>query len=223
MTTEVGIVFDNDGLLLDTEPCWTRAQEKVFERYGRVFDLEAKQALVGTAPETATRVLERLLELPGLGAQASAEMYDLAVEEIAAGAEPRPGALQLLEALRGRWPLGIASNAPRRHLLTGLQRVGVKEAFDVVIGSRGRRGPEAGARPLSSRLRAARHRPGALGRARGLAAGRRRRARRGCWCSASRRSPASSWRPITSSTRSPIRSVLPAIEKALADHGSDGG
>jgi HAD superfamily hydrolase (TIGR01509 family) len=131
MSAEVGIVFDNDGLLLDTEPCWTRAQEQVFARHGRVFDLDAKQALVGTAPETATRVLERLL--PGNGAQASAEMYDLAVDEIAAGAEPRPGALELVQALRGRWPLGIASNAPRRHLLTGLGRVGVKDAFDVVI------------------------------------------------------------------------------------------
>ena len=131
MSAKVGIVFDNDGLLLDTEPCWTRAQEQVFARHGRVFDLDAKQALVGTAPETATRVLERLL--PGNGAQASAEMYDLAVDEIAAGAEPRPGALELVQALRGRWPLGIASNAPRRHLLTGLGRVGVKDAFDVVI------------------------------------------------------------------------------------------
>ena len=131
MSTEVGIVFDNDGLLLDTEPCWTRAQEKVFERYGSTFDLEAKQALVGTSPETATVVLERLL--PGNGAEASAEMYDLAVDEIAAGAEPRPGALELVQVLRGRWPLGIASNAPRRHLLMGLERVGVKEAFDVLI------------------------------------------------------------------------------------------
>jgi HAD superfamily hydrolase (TIGR01509 family) len=126
-----GIVFDNDGLLLDTEPCWTRAQEEVFERRGRVFDLEAKQALVGTAPATATQVLERLI--PGQGEEVSAEMYDLAVEEIAAGAEPRPGALELLESLRGRWPLAIASNAPRRHLLTGLERVGVKEAFEVLI------------------------------------------------------------------------------------------
>jgi HAD superfamily hydrolase (TIGR01509 family) len=134
VSAEVGIVFDNDGLLLDTEPCWTRAQEQVFERRGRVFDLEAKQALVGTAPMTASRVLERILELPGRGEEVSAEMYDIAVEEIAAGAEPRPGALQLLESLRGRWPLAIASNAPRRHLLTGLQRVGVHEAFDVVIG-----------------------------------------------------------------------------------------
>jgi HAD superfamily hydrolase (TIGR01509 family) len=126
-----GIVFDNDGLLLDTEPCWTRAQEQVFDRHGRVFDLEAKQALVGTAPETATLVLERLI--PGRGEEASAEMYDLAVEEIAAGAEPRPGALELLESLRGRWPLAIASNAPRRHLLTGLMRVGVDDAFAALV------------------------------------------------------------------------------------------
>jgi beta-phosphoglucomutase-like phosphatase (HAD superfamily) len=30
-------------LLLDTEPCWTRAQQAVFARRGRVFDLAAKQ------------------------------------------------------------------------------------------------------------------------------------------------------------------------------------
>jgi HAD superfamily hydrolase (TIGR01509 family) len=127
-----GIVFDNDGLLLDTEPCWTRAQEKVFERHGRTFDLKAKQALVGTAPMTAPRVLERLL--PGRGEEASAEMYDLALGEIAAGAEARPGAVELLERVRGRWPLAVASNAPRRHLLTGLTRVGLVDVFDVKLG-----------------------------------------------------------------------------------------
>jgi HAD superfamily hydrolase (TIGR01509 family) len=132
MRIAAGIVFDNDGLLLDTEPCWTRAQEKVFERHGRIFDLEAKRALVGTAPMTAPRVLERLL--PGRGAEASAEMYDLAVEEIAAGAEPRPGAVELLGRLRGRWPLAVASNAPRKHLLTGLGRVGLVDVFDVKLG-----------------------------------------------------------------------------------------
>ncbi len=129
-----GIVFDNDGLFLDTEPCWTRAQEAVFERRGRAFDLEAKRALVGTSPVTATVVLERILEPAGQGAEASAEMYDLAVDEIAAGAEARPGAVELLDALRGRWPIAIASNAPRRHLLTGLTRVGVDRRFDVTLG-----------------------------------------------------------------------------------------
>jgi HAD superfamily hydrolase (TIGR01509 family) len=129
-----GIVFDNDGLLLDTEPCWTRAEAAVFERHGHEFDLEAKRALVGTAPETAARVLERLLDLPGRGEELSAELYALALEEIAAGAEPRPGAVKLLGALDGRWPVAVASNSPRSHLLAGLTRTALTDRFDVVLG-----------------------------------------------------------------------------------------
>ena len=134
MARRAGIVFDNDGLLLDTEPCWTRAETAVFERHGHVFDVEAKRALVGTAPETAARVLERLLDLPGRGEQLSAELYALALEEIAAGAEPRPGAVELLHALDGRWPVAVASNSPRSHLLAGLKRSGLEDDFDVVLG-----------------------------------------------------------------------------------------
>jgi HAD superfamily hydrolase (TIGR01509 family) len=128
-----GIVFDNDGLLLDTEPCWTRAQTEVFARHGQTFDLDAKQALVGTAPETAAAVLERLLDAPGRGHELSEEMYDLALEAIAEGATPRPGAVDLVEHLRAQVPLAVASNAPRRHLLAGLRRVGLEEAFPVKV------------------------------------------------------------------------------------------
>ena len=134
MAPRTGIVFDNDGLLLDTEPCWTRAEVAVFERHGHEFDLEAKRALVGTAPETAARVLERLLELPGRGGELSAELYALALEEIAASAAPRPGAVELLDALDGRWPVAVASNSPRSHLLAGLNRTGLADRFDAVLG-----------------------------------------------------------------------------------------
>ncbi|HZR92698.1 MAG TPA: HAD family phosphatase [Gaiellaceae bacterium] len=129
-----GVVFDNDGLLLDTEPCWTRAQVEVFRRRGRSFGLEEKRALVGTAPATAARVLERLLGAPGEGQALSDELFELALAEIAAGAEPRPGAVRLVERLRSLTPLAVASNAPRRHLLAGLERTGLAGAFDVLLG-----------------------------------------------------------------------------------------
>jgi HAD superfamily hydrolase (TIGR01509 family) len=129
------VVFDNDGLLLDTEPCWTRAQRKVFESHGRVFDLAAKQALVGTAPQTAAPLLEQLLDLPGQGDLLTTQMYDLAFAEISGGAVPRPGALELVSRLRiSTVPIAVASNAPRRHLLAGLRRVGLVGSFPVVLG-----------------------------------------------------------------------------------------
>jgi beta-phosphoglucomutase-like phosphatase (HAD superfamily) len=48
-----GVAFDNDGLLLDTEPCWTRAQRAVFERRGRAFDLARAVALEDSPPGVA--------------------------------------------------------------------------------------------------------------------------------------------------------------------------
>ena len=129
-----GVVFDNDGLLLDTEPCWTRAQQALFARRGRVFDLAAKQALVGTAPVTAAAVLERLLDAPGRGHELAEEMYTAALDEIARGATPRPHALELVREARGVVPLAVASNAPRSHLLAGLRRTGLTEMFDAVLG-----------------------------------------------------------------------------------------
>lgn len=135
MTAPSAVVFDNDGLLLDTEPCWTAAQEAVFRSHGRTFDLAAKRALVGTSPRTAAPLLEALLASPGAGRQLSDEMYALALTEISEGASPRAGATELVAKLRSaRIPLAVASNAPRRHLLAGLRRVGLERAFGVVLG-----------------------------------------------------------------------------------------
>jgi HAD superfamily hydrolase (TIGR01509 family) len=106
----------------------------VFARRGRTFDLAAKQALVGTAPETAAAVLERLLDAPGDGRKLSEEMYALALEEIARRATARPHALELVREVRGVLPTAVASNAPRSHLLAGLRRVGLEDAFDAVLG-----------------------------------------------------------------------------------------
>jgi HAD superfamily hydrolase (TIGR01509 family) len=130
------IVFDNDGLLLDTEPCWTAAEQALFRANGREFDLAAKHALVGTSPLTAAPILAQLLgQQPDAGERLSADLYVMALDEISVGAEPRPGALALVAQLRAaRLPIAVASNSPRAHLLAGLNRVGLADAFDVVLG-----------------------------------------------------------------------------------------
>jgi HAD superfamily hydrolase (TIGR01509 family) len=129
------VVFDNDGLLLDTEPCWTAAQESLFADNGRIFDPAAKRAIIGTSPVTVAPILARLLGQPHSGPALSADMYARALVEISAGAAPRPGALELVARLRAAgMPLAVASNAPRSHLLAGLRRVGIEQEFDVIVG-----------------------------------------------------------------------------------------
>ena len=129
------VVFDNDGLLLDTEPCWTAAQESLFADHGRAFDLAAKRAVIGTSPATVAPILARLLGQPHSGPELSADMYARALVEISAGATPMPGALELVARVRAAgMPVAVASNAPRSHLLAGLRRVGIEQEFDVILG-----------------------------------------------------------------------------------------
>jgi HAD superfamily hydrolase (TIGR01509 family) len=128
----VAALFDNDGLTLDTEPAWTRAETALFARYGQAFTMDHKRALLGTAPIESARKLERMLGQPG--PVLSDELYELAVEEVRVGVTPMPGAVALLAALKDAGvAVGLVSNARRRFVETGLRAAGMYDTFAVIV------------------------------------------------------------------------------------------
>ena len=129
------VIFDNDGLLLDTEEAWTRAERDLFGRYGRSFTSEHKRDLLGNSKHVAAAKLEAMLDRPGEGMRLMAELDELVMEEALAGVAVRPGALELLSALRGAgMPLGLASNSPRVFVDRVLTVAGIApERFDTVV------------------------------------------------------------------------------------------
>ncbi len=130
------VVFDNDGLLLDTESVWTRAEQDLFEAHGREFTPADKQELVGTSAEIAAGILERRLGAPGRGAELIEELNVLVVAELEHGVEAMVGARDLLEALRGRGtPIGLVSNSPLVFVERSLQLAGFEAHFDVVLSA----------------------------------------------------------------------------------------
>ena len=104
------VVFDNDGLLLDTESVWTRAEADLFARRGLELTPADKRELVGTSAAIASRLLERRLEEPGRAEALIEELNALVVAELEHGVETMLGARELLElaerALRRRRVLG---------------------------------------------------------------------------------------------------------------------
>jgi HAD superfamily hydrolase (TIGR01509 family) len=107
------VVFDCDGLLVDSETLWTRAETELFRRHGRRFTLDDKKALLGTGWLAGGRVLERLLDRPGDAEELSLALLELVTEEVGRGVESLPGGLELVRELQGRVPIGVASNSPR--------------------------------------------------------------------------------------------------------------
>jgi HAD superfamily hydrolase (TIGR01509 family) len=129
------VVFDNDGLLLDTEEAWTRAETALFERHGRTFTGEHKRELIGTSPSVSAAKLAVMLDMPSRGRALMEELHAQVMEETLAGVPPRPGALELLDAIRAAgMPVGVASNSAREFVEHVLSVAGLVDGhFDVVV------------------------------------------------------------------------------------------
>jgi HAD superfamily hydrolase (TIGR01509 family) len=127
------VVFDLDGVLLESEIAWTRAETDLFARYGQPYGDVEKRLLIGGSLADTGRTLERLLGGVRTADQLVEELVELAAVEFARGVTPMPGAVELIDELRGRRPIAVASNSLRRMVDLALDGAGLDGVFDAVI------------------------------------------------------------------------------------------
>jgi HAD superfamily hydrolase (TIGR01509 family) len=130
------VVFDMDGLLLDTELLWHKAETELFARHGAEFTWDDKMAVIGTSFAFTSDYFADRLGLPRQeGPGLVEEMADLMREHLRSQVDGRPGAVELVERLRGRTRLGLASNTPRSLVDTALSTARISDAFDAIVTS----------------------------------------------------------------------------------------
>ena len=132
-TNFAAVVFDCDGVLLDTEVHWTAAEEELFARYDKIFDPDVKREMLGTSFEASAMILERILEQPGRAAELSSELVEIVTESMSVEAKPLPGVADLIEELTGHLPIAVASNSHRSLLTAALDAAGLLGMFDAVV------------------------------------------------------------------------------------------
>lgn len=136
------VLFDNDGLLLDTEAVWSRAEQKLFQLRGMEFTIDHKRSLVGSSAKIAGQKLARFLDAPGSEVALMDELNDLVLAELEGGVDAMVGARELVELLRmAGVPIALVSNSPRRFIERSHEVAGTGMPFDAVIS--GHEVPEA--------------------------------------------------------------------------------
>ncbi len=132
------VVFDMDGLLLDTETLWHEAEVELFARHGDEFTWEDKLAVIGTNREITGRYFaQRLGGTPERGLELVDEMIELMHARVKQAVDARPGAVELVTKLR-ELPdvrLGLASNSPRHLVDSALASAHLIDAFDAIVTS----------------------------------------------------------------------------------------
>jgi HAD superfamily hydrolase (TIGR01509 family) len=132
------VIFDMDGLLLDTETLWHAAEVELFRRHGGVFTWDDKMAVIGTSFAFTARYFADRLGVPRSAGDALVqEMIDLMHDLVLRQVDARPGAVELVERLRATSGvrLGLASNSPRFLVDDALATAGLSDAFEAIVTS----------------------------------------------------------------------------------------
>jgi HAD superfamily hydrolase (TIGR01509 family) len=129
------VVFDCDGLLVDTETCWAVAESEIFARVGLSFGPEQKAPLIGKSVADEAREVARAIGADHTAHDIEIELLELASPAIGAGARAMPGALSIVERIGRVVPIAVASNSPRQLLDLALARGKLARAFRVTVAA----------------------------------------------------------------------------------------
>lgn len=131
------IVFDFDGIIVDSEPLHYRAFQKALEPLGAGFSwAEYVKTYMGFDDRDAFREAFSAAKMPlsdarlaELIAQKAALFHDVAAEGVSA----YPGVIQLINSLSGVIPVALCSGALRSDIEPVLQMLSLSSAFDCMV------------------------------------------------------------------------------------------
>jgi len=125
------LIFDFDGLILDTETVIFQAWTETFESHGATLPLEKWAACIGTSNEAfdVYRYLESQTGLP-VDREKLDRFHRTRSLELLAPMKPRPGVLDYFEEARQiRIPLALASSSNQDWIMGHLSRLGIADIF----------------------------------------------------------------------------------------------
>ena len=129
------VVFDLDGLLIETEEVWDEVREALAHEQGGRWSESAQRDMMGMSSTEWSRYMHETVGL----VQAPEEINDLVVERMAERYRSQlpllPGAVEAVERIAACWPLGVASSSNRVLIDLVLELSGLAPRFWATVSS----------------------------------------------------------------------------------------
>jgi len=127
------VVFDLDGVLIDSESVWDVARREVVARNGGRWQAGATRAMMGMSSPQWSRYMHDQLGVPLEPERINELVVSALLDQYRRRLPLLPGAVAAVRRLAGRWPLGLASSANRPVIDTVLEQAGIINCFAVTV------------------------------------------------------------------------------------------
>jgi HAD superfamily hydrolase (TIGR01509 family) len=129
------VVFDLDGLLIQTEELWHEVREGLARDRGGRYDAEAQRAMMGMSSPEWSRYMHEHLGVPEPPEQIAAEVIARMAARYREHLPLIEGAVDAVERIAACWPLGLASSSNRPLIDLVLHLSGLDRLFRATVSS----------------------------------------------------------------------------------------
>jgi HAD superfamily hydrolase (TIGR01509 family) len=129
------VVFDLDGVLLDSEQVWDEIREQLARERGGTWSDTAQKDMMGMSSPEWSRYMHERVGLPESPEEINAEVVRRLQARYAEELPLLPGAVEAVHRLAARWPLGLATSSNRPVIDTVLEAAHLTPFFAATVSS----------------------------------------------------------------------------------------
>ncbi|HEU5216992.1 MAG TPA: HAD family phosphatase [Gaiellaceae bacterium] len=129
------VVFDLDGVLLQSEEVWDAVRERYVRERGGRYDEEVQRAMMGMSAPEWSRYLHDEAGVPEGPEEINRAVVECVLEEYRRDLPLLPGAVEAVRRAADAFPLALASSSNRAVFEAVLERAGLTELFRATVSS----------------------------------------------------------------------------------------
>ena len=133
--TIAAVIFDMDGVIIDSEHVWDEARRQLAEERGGRWTENASHDMMGMSSPEWSRYMHDVVGLPEAPEEINGEVVRRLEEIYGAELPLLPGAVDAVRRIGARWPLGLASSSNRPLIDLVLELAGLTGLFVATVSS----------------------------------------------------------------------------------------
>jgi len=128
------VIFDMDGLMVDTEPLYSEAMTQIAKKRGKCFTLDIKRKVMGRLPVESLTIFKEQLGLKESPIELLEEREKIYGMLLAQNVKPMPGLFRVLELIsKMGLRKAIASSSQRQWIDLIINKLGLLDQFEVIV------------------------------------------------------------------------------------------